>query len=381
MRVVFIPALLFMLIACNDDKSKPPEPVITFEKAIGTAESEYAAEVHQTSDGGYIVVGTQGPIFKIYVVKTDKYGNVEWERAFTGGTNHISSGVSIQETKDGCYVIAGTTKPLGSLNQQLLFLKVDIDGNQVWTKTYNPTFGGSLKVIRQYSDAGYIVLGTLADSLNESYSNLMYLNDSADTVWTRTISSMSAQDLDKSESGFIICGSSQAGINLIKTSLDGMVQWTRTYTRLQSEEGFAVIPSSNGEYIIAGGLFPPENVSEELFTIKTSSSGDTVWTKTFGGNSFDRARSVAEAIDGGYVYAGQTESFGNGRQAWLLKLDANGEPVWNRYYGGHQEENGYNIEATGDGGFIIAGSTFSFGAGQQDFYMIKTDSLGLVYPY
>jgi len=380
MRILLTSALLLILVACEDDNSKPSEPVITFEKAIGTAESEYASEVHQTSDGGYIIVGTQGPIFKIYVVKTDKYGNVEWEKTLAGGPNYSAYGASIQETSYGDYMVAGTTNISSSTEYETLLVILDNQGEEKKSQIFAKT---SITSLRRIQGDGFIALCYVYDTSGTSSPFLFRLTSELDTVWTRPLTAPPVTNRAielATDFGYVITGNTVAGIHLTKVDSNGNNQWAKTYNSSLSDESFAVIPSLDGGYVIAGGLYPVENVGEQLFTIKTTSSGDTFWTRTFGGDLFDRARSVAEATDGGYVFTGQTESFGNGRQAWLLKLDSNGKLVWSRYYGGPQQENGYNIEATSDGGFIIAGSTFSFGAGQEDVYLIKTDSLGLVYP-
>jgi len=100
---------------------------------------------------------------------------------------------------------------------------------------------------------------------------------------------------------------------------------------------------------------------------------DTLWTKIYGGVNDDGAHSVQQTSDGGYIVVGYTMSFGPGfSNVWLLKTDANGDTIWTTTYGGDNIEYSYSVKQTFDDGYIIAGRTNSFGAGDYDIYLVKT---------
>ena len=107
-------------------------------------------------------------------------------------------------------------------------------------------------------------------------------------------------------------------------------------------------------------------------------SGVTIlWNKTYGGTAAERAFSVVATSDGGYALVGTTDSFGAGEDDfWLVKTDASGNMEWNKTYGGTGDDQAWSLVETSDGGYIIAGSTDSFGAGGYDFWLIKTDEYG-----
>jgi hypothetical protein len=104
---------------------------------------------------------------------------------------------------------------------------------------------------------------------------------------------------------------------------------------------------------------------------------DTLWTRTYGGSNHDYARSVQQTPDGGYIVAGYTASFGaGGSDFYLVKINSQGDTLWTRTYGGSNGEEARSVQQTADGGYIVAGFTYSFGAGLSDFYLVKTNSLG-----
>ena len=155
--------------------------------------------------------------------------------------------------------------------------------------------------------------------------------------------------------------------------------WTRTFGGTGDDWGFYVEQTSDGGFIITGGTDSFGAGMADIYLIKTESNGDTMWTKTFGGEFMDWGMCVLQTEDGGYIIAGSTTSFGMGAwDAFLIKTGANGNETWNRTIGGLQLDAGNCLAQTPDGGFIIAGTTYSFGAGESDMYLVKTDFEGNV---
>jgi hypothetical protein len=136
--------------------------------------------------------------------------------------------------------------------------------------------------------------------------------------------------------------------------------------------------TSDGGYIVAGYTYSFGAGGYDILLIKTDANGDVEWAKTYGGTSDnDYAYSVQQTSDGGYILAGYTASFGAGDlDIFLIKTDANGNIQWAKTYGGTNEDRAYSVQQTSDAGYIVAGYTSSFGAGGYDIFLIKTDANG-----
>jgi len=154
--------------------------------------------------------------------------------------------------------------------------------------------------------------------------------------------------------------------------------WTKIYGGDETDVGLSVQQTSDKGYILTGYSLSFGNGSSDIWVIKTDSLGDTLWTKIYGGASTDHGISAQQTADGGYILVGWTFSYGNGdSDVWLLKLNFLGDTVWTRTYGGNAVEEGRMVQQTSDNGYIITGFTKSFGAGETDLWLIKTDSVGI----
>ena len=186
-----------------------------------------------------------------------------------------------------------------------------------------------------------------------------------------------------SDGGYIVAGftnSFGAGgwdAFLIKTDAYGNVQWTKTYGGWNQDEARSVQQTSDGGYIVAGYTHSFGAGANDFFLIKTDAFGNVQWAKTYWGTSNDYAYSVQQTSDGGYIVAGITYSFGaGGVDVFLIKTYANGNLQWAKTYGGTGYAYAYSFQHTSDGGYILAGYTNSFGAGSWDIFLIKTDANG-----
>ena len=151
--------------------------------------------------------------------------------------------------------------------------------------------------------------------------------------------------------------------------------WSASYDTHFSQK------TRDGGYIISGQFWEPGGNQYDFWVLKLDQNGNIEWQKTYGGGSWDIAFSTQQTTDGGYIVSGTTSSFGDGlRDIWVLRLSPDGNIIWDKTYGGKGEESEYfrhiPIEPTSDGGYIVAGSTRSFGAGEDDFWILKLNADG-----
>ena len=165
------------------------------------------------------------------------------------------------------------------------------------------------------------------------------------------------------------------GMWLIKTDSKGNKEWDKTFGVSNCASAYSVKQTTDKGYILAGDISLPEECCFEFWLIKTDSHGDIEWDKTFGGFNHDFARSVQQTSDGGYILTGYTSSFG-GSDLWLIKTGPNGDIEWDKIFGGNLLDRGYSVRQTSDDGFILTGMTASFGAGNSDLWIIKTGPNG-----
>ena len=352
-----------------------------WERTYGGQYSDEGYSVQQTQDGGYIVAGMTGSFGndQVYLIKTDASGDTLWTRNYGG-----KEGRSVQQTSDTGYIVAGTTISFG-YGDQFYLVKTNASGDTLWTRAYGGTSQDWGKSVQQTSDGGYIAAGWTTSFGNAFQFYLVKTNVSGDTLWTRTYGDTLFDEGNSvqqtSDGGYIVAGRTNSFGNLfqvylIKTNASGDTLWTRTYGGASQDWGYSVQQTSDGGYIVAGGTESFGN-GDQVYLIKTNASGDTPWTRTYGDTLFDEGNSVQQTNDGGYIVVGRTLSFGNRWQVYLIKTNASGDTLWTRTYGGASQGWGKFVHQTTDEGYIVAGSC-SYSGGYPDIYLIKTDANGNV---
>jgi len=326
----------------NDDMSsitqeiivqRSAPPIMRWDKTFGVQGDDSAYSLAHTSDGGYILAGTTGGDFLL--VKTDAEGVELWNR--TIGGNEFSEAYSAIQTSDGGYILAGSTSSKACL------IKTDANGNEQWQRTIGGNEFSEAYSAIQTSDGGYIIGGSA-----RSY------------------------------------GSDNLDFLLVKTDAEGTEQWNRTFGGEGRDRLYSFQQTFDGGcYILIGDTRSTRIDSSDFWLVKTDNNGIEIWNRTFGGHYNDRAYSVQQTPDSGFIMAGVRRSLhGNGYDCWLVKTDAEGVEMWDRTFGhyvGHYVDNRpYSILQSPDCGYIITGKTGSSGTGSYDMWLVSTDSDGYV---
>ena len=375
---------ILLLYSCAQ---APISVVSIWQKAFGGSDWDVAYSIRQTTDGGYIVAGYTTSFGAgeedVYVLKLDADGNKLWEKTFGGTLDDMAD--SIQQTTDGGYIVAGYTTSFEG-EGHVYVLKLDAGGNKLWEKTFAGIYADRARSVQQTRDGGYIVAGfTNSFGAGGDDVYILKLDASGDLEWEKTfggtLDDMADSVQQTRDDGYIVaghtCSFASSDVYVIKLNADGYEEWYRVIGDEHYYESANCIQlTGDGGYIIAG-YTASETGWRDFYILKLDASGDLEWEKTFGGDRDDEAYSIQQTSDGGYIVAGYTTSFGAGEEdVYVLKLDADGNKLWEKTFGGEYSDEAYSIQQTNDEGYIVAGYTESFGAGSRDVYVLKLDKYG-----
>ena len=363
---------------------------LPFARAVGGTNYDYGYHVVQTSDGGYAVAGMTQSFsagdFDFFLVKFNLWGNVQWARSIGGFGGE--RGYSVVQASDGGYVIAGYSGSFGPVLHDLFLVKFSSSGAFEWVKTVGGTDYDEGWSVVQTSDSGYAVVGyTGSFGAGGDDLFLVKFNSSGSFEWARTVGGTNddwgysvIQTLDN---GYAVAGytySFGAGdrdLFLVKFNSFGLVEWARAVGGTSDDWGFSVAQTNDGGYAVVGGTQSFGAGGWDLFLVKFSSLGALEWAKAVGGTGDDYCRSVVQTSDGGYAVAGMTQSFGAGSaDLFLVKFSSSGAFEWAKAVGGTDYDEGWSLALTSDGEYAVAGWTTSFGAGNEDLFLVKFDADG-----
>ncbi|MFK7979219.1 MAG: T9SS type A sorting domain-containing protein [Saprospiraceae bacterium] len=334
---LFIPFILLTVFTFFSNTSSAQG----WERTFGGNANDQAFSVIPTLDGGYALLGfsESNSVLgtNVILVKTDENGVEQWSQSF-GGTRD-DKGYELVQDVEGNYIIVGQTSSIGNGEDDVLLLKVNSKGEEIWQKAFGGPYNDRGFSLTEAKDGGYILTG-------------------------RT-------ELIEDES---------ADVYLVRTDTDGNLLWEQNFGGADIEVGESVIEASDGSIVIVGenqsDAIPnpnsPNNISSDVYFIKTNAFGEILIEKTFGNVEEDKAFDVVETAEGNFALTGMTSAK---RDLYLLMLDRNGAELWSKSYGGIFDEVGRSIVTTADGGFAIGGVKEITPTTSQ-MYLVKTDSQG-----
>ncbi len=342
----------------------------------GGSQRDWGNDLEITSDGGYIMVGyTKSDDFDVsnnngdwdfWIIKLNEEGQLQWEKNYGGSLNDEAT--SVQQTSDGGYIVAGSTSSdngdisFNNGDEDFWVIKLDPSGNLEWEKTYGGTEVDRAESIKPLADGGFIVAGFSASQngdVSDNYGNFDF--------W------------------------------VFKISSTGTIEWEQNYGGSGPDWAYEVELADDGGFVVVGSTISDDfDVSEnhgfyDYWILKIDASGMIEWTKNYGGAGEDRSYDIHKTNDGGYIVGGSTYStnldvsnnFG-GSDYWILKLDSNGDLLWENNYGGSGSDWVWSIDLTDDNGFVICGRSNSSDGmvndskGNRDFWVVKINAVGEV---
>ncbi|MBI2967833.1 MAG: PKD domain-containing protein, partial [Bacteroidetes bacterium] len=306
-------------------------------KNYGGGGNDGGTSIQRTSDGGYIVGGLYAD-YDAVLLKIDANGNQQWFKTYGGGGDDRS--IYAIQTSDGGYIFAGHCTSFGAGGWDAYVVKTDNAGVMQWEKTYGGGGTDFSSYIEPTSDGGYIVSGSTTSFGSGGYD-----------LW------------------------------LIKIDATGNVMWSKVYGGASDDGGdwnTRAPVTADGGFILTSYSASYSNGGRDIFFVKTDNAGNLVWAKSYGGGADEESRFGYPLNNGNIVSTGYMRSFGfGGMDYYLLLTDSAGNLIWCRTYGSSGDEKAMSVQQSSDGGFVLCGNTNSFGANYYDIYFIKTDSAGM----
>ena len=363
---------------------------IVWQKTYGTAGDDYGA-IATTSDGGFsayfsgILSGAP-----LTLIKLDGSGGISWQKTYGTGTDTFDA---VQVLSGGGFLLSGSTfvaypPPVQGIAR---LMKLDSSGNIVWQKEYSSPTQYLVSIISIPLADGTILADVFAmDASYHQHSVLMKLDASGGIVWQKSYvpptgaaygffrpDADGAALFEGSYNPAPPPGTGTADILIAKLDNAGNITWQKTYGGSKDDSGY-ILPITGG-YVLSGGTKSYSAAgNQNALMAKLDASGNVVWAKTYGGAQDDSLSAMADST-GGYLLQGGTLSYATSLAAnpdtWAVKVNNSGDIQWQRAYGGANEDSAYLYRLAG-GNLLITGDTNSVGAGDRDIWIWQLDSQG-----
>ncbi len=416
-------------------------PAIEWDRTFGGLKQEEMYALIQTSDGGYLLGGdsdspisgakTQGSqgINDYWVVRINGSGTKLWDKRFGG--NSREELFAVKETPDGGFVLAGWSMSAVSGDQtqasrgssDYWIVKVDANGNKLWDKRYGGPGDDELRAMELTSDGGYVFVGESSSGIGgeKTESNhgefdvwVVKTDGDGNLQWEASYGGSLDDRVNAiqqtADGGFVIGawtispvsfdvsqpGRGSSDMWLIRTDANGQKLWDGRYGGDNNEYLYSLDQTTDGGFILGG--YTRSNVNGEVtipgkggfdfWIVKTDLNGTKQWDKRYGSNLDEKGKSIAVTADGGFIMGGWSESLSGGDKTestkgasdyWVIKTDADGNLQWDKDLGAANEERLHDVLETNDGGFIVAGHSFSGSNGDKtqsntginDYWIVK----------
>lgn len=364
------------------------EPSLYFLRTLDLSEYDEGFDILELEDGGFVIVGRtwmqHTASIDVLLVRTDAEGQTKWVKTFGGVFK--DEGYAVEQTSDGGFIVTGSTESYTNGFNDVWLIKTDGDGTMQWSRSFGGTSYDSGQDVIECRSGGYLVAGYTQISITGRwFAWLIRTDELGNEIWSKLYGG-SERDLGTSvketdDGGFVVTGSTETGADissalwLFKIAADGTFEWEQRIDGDISKSGFQLVLSANGNYGIVGYASPQRMQTSDMLFVKTDASGDMLHELTIHSDAIGAG--IATTADGGYILCGYTNPFGDdGSDIILAKLDADGNKDWQRIIGGSRMDRALSVAAVKGGGYILTGTTRSYGSGNQDLLIIKTDAGG-----
>ncbi|HEY3358235.1 MAG TPA: hypothetical protein VGQ83_33615 [Polyangia bacterium] len=359
-------------------------------RSYGGATYDWAQALDATTDGGYVIAGYTGSFGAgerdAWIVKLDGDGQIEWQRTYGGPA--ADEARAVRQTPDGGYLVAGLTASFGAGATDVWVLKLDGAGVIEWQRTYGGAAADQANGLALLPGGGALVVGqTESFGAGDRDGWVLQIDAQGEVVWQRTYGGAgmdTASAVVALADGALVVGSAKSftadglpDVWVMRLDAAGVPRWQETLGGDNFDYGYAVAPTADGGFVVCGWTASFGASVTDAWVLKLTAAGAVEWQRAYRGDDVDAAEAVVPLPDGGYLLAGVTWSFGaGGKDFWLLRLDPAGDIVWQKTYGGPVWDWAHALQAGRDDTFVAAGHSMSFGPGEYAMWVVKVDGDG-----
>ncbi|MBK6766546.1 MAG: T9SS type A sorting domain-containing protein [bacterium] len=373
---------VFVALLASSATRAIAQPDSLWSRSYGGPQADYSISLCPAHDEGFVLQcsATISDDEQVWIIKTNAFGDSLWGRVY-GGPQADFPG-NIGKTAEGGYFFTGYTASEGAGGLDFWLVKMDSDGEQEWSRTYGGFGDEHCYWGQQTGDGGFILAGETMSFGNANFDVwVLKVDANGDSVWSQQFGGNTADAGGTyvsltSDGGFVVCGvtrpagSPQGQYWLIKLAASGTPEWSNTFGDQWDDIPWCVQQCADGGFVSIGTSTRGSGLTD-AWLLRTNLAGDSLWSSYIGapgGN--EQAWSAVELGDGGFVIAGMDGVTGG--NVMLVRTDESGNTQWTGSYGGGATDAAYQVLPTSDGGYVIGGGTMSVGAGNVDVWLLKT---------
>ncbi len=364
------------------------QPEFDWMQTYGGEDTDDFSSVIQTRNGGFALAGETMSFdvddYNVYLVKTDEEGAETWSRTYDIG--YYDNCLSLIQTGDDGFALAGYTGEQDE-GSSFFILKTDVEGEEQWRRTFSRAYWNECYSVDQTPDGGFVFAGfTSTEDYTAANYYVVKVDSAGELVWENTYGGAEMEFcmslVPTGQGAFMAAGyvvsedslGASCNFYLVKIAGNGRQIWSRTFETDTWDLCLSITHATNGGYALAGFTNFGQRMDIRLIRINDYADHcDLVWEGGYGGVQSDICNAIVNTPDGGFVLAGSTNSSGAGSDDFfIVRTDDAGEEQWRRTFGGNQNDRCFSIIGTPDRGYALAGYTESFGAGGADGWLVKT---------
>ena len=393
LTIALVGVLTIPMIAATAEKTPAQKQKIeqkrqftnSWQVAFGGTSKDIAYDATAAENGSVIVVGDCRSYGKgrddVLAVKLNRSGKMLWKKTF--GKKRRDIAYAVTRTTDGNFVAVGETRSFSETGDTDVYvIKFDTKGNLIWEKTFGGKMKDFAKDVVPTGDGGVLIAGS-SESFGDTYLDayVLKVDKNGKEEWAKVLGG-ERDDIANSlaltsDGGFVIAGVTESYGNgskdfyIVKFNSHAKQQWTKLFGEDNEDIAYGVVSTEDGACVVTGKTKSFGSKRSDIMVVKIARNGKLVWQRLFGYKEKEWANAITKTDDG-FMIVGTTNSFGHGKfDFYVMQLDKEGHSLWGPVYGGEDVDKAYGITRTSDGNYVVVGETKSYGKGGFDYFMLQ----------